>query len=132
MQVFQKKVYREKYEIPLDWVRLEPTPATRFMEQYYAWFLWMTRRIGYVFGALAHFKHNTVPWNLFFNKRSGAVVMSPDSDGLGAAVVAGVGSSLTQSSGISYFSLYTFFWNTCISIDPGQEFFVEVCLNLKL
>ena len=34
--------------------------------------------------------------------------MSPDSEGLGAAVVAGVGSSLTQSSGISYFSLYTF------------------------
>ena len=44
----------------------------------------------------------------FFNKRSGAVVMSPDSEGLGAAVVAGVGSNLTQPSGISYFSLYTF------------------------
>ena len=43
---------------------------------------------------------------LVFNKRSGAVVMSPDSEGLGAAVVAGVGSSLTQSSGISHFSLY--------------------------
>ena len=40
---------------------------------------------------------------------SGAVVMFPDSEGLGAAVIAGVGSSLTQSSGISYFSLYTFF-----------------------
>ena len=51
-------------------------------------------------------KHNTVPWNLFFNKRSGAVVMSPVSEGLGAA---GVGSNLTQSSGISYFSLYTLF-----------------------
>ena len=24
------------------------------MEQYYAWFLWMTRRIGDIFGALAH------------------------------------------------------------------------------
>ena len=47
-------------------------------------------------------------------------------------VVAGVGSSLTQSSCISYFSIYTFFWSTCISIDPGPEFFVEVCLNLKL
>ena len=58
--------------------------------------------------------------------------MSPDSEGLGAAVAAGMGSSLTQPSGISYFSLYTFFWNTCISIDPGQEFFVEVCFNLKL
>ena len=34
--------------------------------------------------------------------------MSPDSEGLGAAVVAGVGSNLTQPSGISYFSLYTF------------------------
>ena len=81
-------------------------------------------------GSFREIKHNTVPWNLFFNKRSGAVVMSPDSEGLGAAVVAGVGSSLTQSSGISYFSLYTFFWSTCISIDPGPEFFVKVCLNL--
>ena len=29
---------------------------------------------------------------LVFNKRSGAVVMTPDSEGLGAAVVAGMGS----------------------------------------
>ena len=28
MQVRQKKVYREKYEIPLGKVRFEPTPAT--------------------------------------------------------------------------------------------------------
>ena len=41
--------------------------------------------------------------------RSGAVVMSPDSEGLGVAVKAGVGSNLTQPSGISYVSLYTFF-----------------------
>ena len=60
-------------------------------------------------GSFREIKHNTVPWNLFFNKRSSAVFMSPDSEGLGAAVVAGVGSSLTQPSGISYFSLYTFF-----------------------
>ena len=60
-------------------------------------------------GSFREIKHNTVPRNLFFNKRSGAVVMSPDSEGLGAAVVVGVGSSLTQPSGISYFSLYTFF-----------------------
>ena len=39
----------------------------------------------------------------------GSVAMSPDSEGLGAAVVAGVGSNLTQPSGISYSSLYTFF-----------------------
>ena len=70
--------------------------------------------------------------NLVFNKRSGAVVISPDSEGLGAAVVAGVCSSLTQPSGISYFSLYTFFWSTWINIDPGPKFFPEVCLNLKL
>ena len=57
--------------------------------------------------------------------------MSPDSEGLGAAVVAGVGSNLTQPSDISYFSLYTFFGSTCISNDHGPEFFVEVCLNLK-
>ena len=71
-----EKMYGEKYEIPLGWVRLETTPATTeapspsesgditaaplrllktsFMEQYYAWFLWMTRRIGYMFGALTH------------------------------------------------------------------------------
>ena len=30
--------------------------------------------------------------------------MAPDSGGLGAAVIAGVGSNLTQPSGISYFS----------------------------
>ena len=33
-------------------------------------------------------------------KRSGAVVMSPDSEWLGAVVVAGVGSNLTQPNGI--------------------------------
>ena len=40
--------------------------------------------------------------------RSGAAVISPDSEGLRAAVAAGVGSNFTQPSGISYFSLYTF------------------------
>ena len=34
--------------------------------------------------------------------------MSPDSEGLGASVEAGVGSNLTQPSGISNFYLYTF------------------------
>ena len=42
---------------------------------------------------------------LVFNKRSGAVVMSPDSEGLGAAVVAGVGSNVTQPSGM-YVCMY--------------------------
>ena len=51
-----------------------------------------------------------VPWNLFFNKRSGVVGMSPDSDGLGAAPLAGVGSNLTQPSGISYFSQYMYIY----------------------
>ena len=37
--------------------------------------------------------------------------MSPDSEGLGAAVVADVGSSFTQSSGISYFSLYIYIFH---------------------
>ena len=46
---------------------------------------------------------------LVFNKRSGAVVMSPDSEGLGAAVVADVGFEPHPASGVSYFSLYTFF-----------------------
>ena len=56
----------------------------------------------YIISALAHqkytlsfrsfreIKQNTFPWNLFFNKRSGAVIMSPDSEGLSVAVVAGV------------------------------------------
>ena len=39
--------------------------------------------------------------------------MSPDSEGLGAAVEAGVGSNLTQPSGILYFVLY--------SLKPAQE-----------
>ena len=42
------------------------------------------------------------------NKCSGAVVMSPDSEELGVAVEAVVGSNLTQPSGISYFFLYTY------------------------
>ena len=37
----------------------------------------------------------------FFNKHSRAVVISPDSEGLGAAVEAGVGSNLAQPSGNS-------------------------------
>ena len=36
--------------------------------------------------------------------------MSPDSEGLGAAVVAGVGSNLTQPSGILYFSIYIYIY----------------------
>ena len=36
--------------------------------------------------------------------------MSPDSEGLDAAVVAGVGSNLTQPSGISYSSLYIYIY----------------------
>ena len=35
---------------------------------------------------------------------SGAVVMSPDSEGIGAAVEAGMDSNLTLPSGISHFS----------------------------
>ena len=46
----------------------------------------------------------------FFYKHSGAVGMSPDSEGLGAAFEAGVGSNLTQSSGISYLSSIHFFF----------------------
>ena len=46
---------------------------------------------------------------LVFHKRSGAVVMSPDSEGLGAALEAGVGSNLTQPCGILYVFLNNFF-----------------------
>ena len=46
---------------------------------------------------------------LVFNKHSGAVVMSPDSEGLVDAVVAGVGSS-TQSSGIFYIFSYIYIY----------------------
>ena len=68
----------------------------------------------YIMNTLAH-KKSPYPTGLTlfhetcFNKRSGAVVMFPDSEGLGAAVEAGVDSSLTQPSSISYFSLYTLF-----------------------
>ena len=87
----------------------------------------MTRRIGNIFGALAHSYKGTL-WiyrllklgkyyfNLRFKQTStknfgprSLMVMSPDSEGLGTAVVAGVVSNLTQPSGISYLSLYTFF-----------------------
>ena len=40
--------------------------------------------------------------------RGVAVVMSPDAEGLGAVVEAGLGSNLTQPCDISYFSLYMF------------------------
>ena len=42
--------------------------------------------------------------------------MSPDSEGLGAAVEAGVGSTVTQPSGISYVCLYTFFSEVLASV----------------
>ena len=58
--------------------------------------------------------------------------MSPDFEGQGAVVEAGVDSNLTQPSGISYFSPYTFFWSTCISDEPGPEIFTQVSLNLEL
>ena len=53
--------------------------------------------------------YETLFFFFFFYKSSGAVVKSPDSDELGAAVVAGVGSNLTQPNSISYFSLTLFF-----------------------
>ena len=46
------------------------------------------------------------------------------SEGLGAAVEAGVGSNPTQPSGISYFCIYMFFRSICISYDPGPDFFM--------
>ena len=59
--------------------------------------------------------------------------MSPNSEGLGAAAVAGVGSNLTQHCGISYFSLYTFSEVLAsVLISDRNEFFVEVCLNLQI
>ena len=64
----------------------------------------------------------------FFNKRSGAVVMSPDSEGLGAAaVVAGVGSNLTQPSGISYFSLFTDLTEVCSIFN---DYFINVAKDI--
>ena len=52
---------------------------------------------------------------LVFNKRSGAVVKSPDSEGLGAAAVAGVGSNLTQPGGISYFIFLTILFSEVLA-----------------
>ena len=53
---------------------------------------------------------------LVFDKRSGPVVILLDSEGLGTAVVAGMSSDRTQSSGISYFSLYTLFSEVLASV----------------
>ena len=52
---------------------------------------------------------------LVFNKRSGAMYKSLDSEGLGVAVESGVGSNLTQPSGILYFSLYTLFFSEVLA-----------------
>ena len=41
-------------------------------------------------GSFREIKHNTAPCNLILNKRSGPVVMLPDSEGLDTAVEAGV------------------------------------------
>ena len=76
-------------------------------------------------GSFREIKHNTISWNFFLNKHSGAVVMSPDSEGLGAAVEAGEGWNLTQSSGISYFSQY-------IRNYMGQDQFLVVNLIFRL
>ena len=53
-------------------------------------------------GSFREIKHYTVPWNLFFNTRSGYVSWH-DSEGLGIAVAAGMGSNFTQPSGIKFF-----------------------------
>ena len=45
---------------------------------------------------------------LLFNKRSGAVVMSPDSEGLDGAVEGGVSSNYTQPSRISCVFVYSY------------------------
>ena len=50
---------------------------TSFMEQYYAWFLWMTRWIGYMFGTQAHSLYtrnsldpqDTEAWKYYYNER---------------------------------------------------------------
>ena len=73
------------YEIPLGWVRFDPTPATTAATVHQKYTL--------SDGSFRGIKYNTVPWNLFFfNKRSGEMVMPLDSEGLGAA---GEGSNLT-------------------------------------
>ena len=53
---------------------------------------------------------------LVLNKRSGAVVMSPDSEGLGTAVVSGVGSNLTIINLCCYF---------CQSFERLGMFFID-------
>ena len=61
-----------------------------------------------------------------FNKLRGSVVMSPDSEGLDATVEAGVGSNLTQPSGISYFSLYNFVSEVLASVIIfGQNYLLK-------
>ena len=50
------------------------------------------------------------------DKRSSAVVMSPDFEGLDAAVGAAVVSNLTRPSGISFFSTHIFFSEALASV----------------
>ena len=52
---------------------------------------------------------------LVFNKRSGTVVMSPESEGLVAAVLAGVGSS-SLSPVVFHISSYTLFSEVLVSV----------------
>ena len=52
---------------------------------------------------------------LVFNKRGGAVVMSPDSEGLGAAVKAGVSSNLIHPV-VLHISPYTLFSEELASV----------------
>ena len=54
-------------------------------------------------------KCNSVPREFLFNTRRGAVVMSPDSEGLGSVVETGVGSNLKLSQVVFCISHYTLF-----------------------
>ena len=54
-------------------------------------------------------KCNSVPREFLFNTRRDAVVMSPDSEGLGSAIETGVGSNLKLSQVVFCISHYTLF-----------------------
>ena len=71
-----------------------------------------TKNIPYPTG---HSEKSSCSMKLVINKRSGTVVMSPDSGWLGAAVVVGVGSNLTQAQWYFIFLPVHFFFSEVLA-----------------
>ena len=71
-----EKVSREKYEIPLGWVTFEPTPASTAAPNPSESGALAYQNYTISDGPFREIKHIIVLWHLFFNKRSGALVLT--------------------------------------------------------